>query len=156
MTIEISKVIDTIKAQSLQMAKEKELIPILFVVTEYKVGVLPMDFSDTDSKSFYANAIPNILQETNAIGYAMISESWQAKLDKNDSRVQFLLSGEIRVSDLPMDDREELISLVVVENHKKMYYYTAMIKSFNYPRVIDDFVEQNSTDMVGKFLVKDW
>ena len=111
-----------------------------------KMSVVAFNLSDGDKHSF-APALKRLLRELKAIRYVLISEAWATTSSRPNTE-------DIKVSELPLDDREEIIQILAVENKGTRRGKMAVIDNTPHGRKLREFrpVEVLS----GRMVVKEW
>ncbi len=81
---------------------------------------------------FPKEAWPQVMQavatKLNAPQYVFVSESWAAMLPPDSPLMARLLKGKIRVSELPPDDRTEILNMLIVPRFGEHEMRMAKIK----------------------------
>lgn len=79
-------------------------------------------------KENFKEVVSQLLHHFHAYAYIFINEAWTAKLDKNSSLLQELMSGRKKVSELPLDDKTEILMIIAAENGKSCNMWSAKIR----------------------------
>ena len=83
-------------------------------------------------------------------------EEQKTRLQKGSPLIPKLDSGEILVSDLPPDDKCEVVMITAVENGESYRSWCANIQyTSDDKRVLGEWKE-NPTDVVGRMVLKQW
>ena len=132
-----------------QTGEEHE--PILLVETPE--GTATGVFDDF-SKDTFKEQVTKALREQQASGYVFITEAWQATHES----LHKVSNGEANVSDLPPDDREEVIMTITVEKGKSAKVCSAVIVSTPKGRMVKKFRSDIEAEdvMEGRMVVMDW
>lgn len=147
-TIEFAKDISKIIIES-----GEEHQPIMFIFTPTGTHVTQLVNVD---KNLFKPAISMLLRQFHAYAYVFINEAWGAKLSKDSPLLPKLLSGEILVSDLPPDDKEEILTIMVAENEKSYHGYSAKIKyTSEGKRYLGEWGEMKGI-ATGRLILKEW
>ena len=68
-----------------------------------------------------------------------------------------ILSGEIRVSELPPDDKDEILMISIAERNKTFRQFIAKIKyTSDNKRYLDDVWKESPSDTTGRMIIKEW
>ena len=135
------------RAKELIEELEQELDPILFIETER--GTVLVDFGGvTDKLRENVQLIfASLLKRFKAIGYVFVCEAWMTSSSRP-------LKENIRISDLPLDDRVETVHLILVEKANKTELWSAKIRNTPAGRKVEEF--ERYTDFEGRFVIPNW
>ena len=111
-----------------------------------KMTVVSFNLPEEDKHSF-APAFAHLLRELKAVRYILISEAW-ATTSKRPS------TEGIRVSELPLDDRDEILQITAVENKGIMKSKMAIIDNTPRGRKLREFRAMQV--LSGRMVVKEW
>lgn len=90
----------------------EEHIHIMLIINPEGVSIVnPIGDKDT-----FKPVMTAFLNMINASGYVQVVETWSARLTRDSPLVEKICSGEVKVSELPPDDRFEQILITAVEN----------------------------------------
>lgn len=108
------------------------------------------------NKDKFKQGIAELLRRLNAYAYIFVNEAWGVKLAKDSPTAKRILTGEISVSELPLDDREEILTVMVAENGKSFYGWSAKIGYIpNGKRYLKEW--EGMGDIVkGRLILKEW
>lgn len=106
--------------------EQLEVPPLLFI--EAADGSSPVFNLNSLPKDLWTAFIKLALDETQARQYVFLTESWMAHLQNNDPRSLLINSGKMQVTDLPLDDRSEIILLVQVWRRGKVTVWKNRIR----------------------------
>ena len=109
--------------------KQEEWPPAAYVLTATHLNVLIIADMTDDVKAVWSDFFPNVLRKFNALSYVLTFEAWMAMgLDKESSTLDRIFRGEVRISELPLDDRKETFCLIICEKGKEARMISAEIK----------------------------
>lgn len=169
--VKIENVYENIKKAAKKIDETEEHHPTLFVfsadekqkdLNELRVIMLP---PPSENRNEYVVIIKNLLKQFKAVAYILVLEAWISCISKDSDSglVASLLSGEMRVSDLPLDDRNEVLMAICVEKNGKVRMEFAKIFSVkgqeNRNRVVTDFAQFGSEaeiEISGRLFIRDW
>lgn len=100
-----------------------------------------------DKEAFKAG-FTALLKKLHAVRYVFITEAWMTESLRP-------LREDIRVRDLPMDDREEALFIVAVEKGHKVKMIYAIIADTPSGRKLGEF-SNSGGQMTGRMVVEDW
>jgi len=128
-------------------ALNEELVPTLMLLTkndEIELALL------TGEKENFAHVLKTILATKQAKAYILILEAWET------SFVEKALELNGRVRDMPLDDRFEVTSIILVKKNEGIAkYLTARIDTqSNGHRILRDWVDGIVTE--SRLCVTDW
>jgi len=127
--------------------------PILIAVTSAGIGLCPLS---PVKKDLWRQTITALLRQLNAYAYVFISEAWTAELPKDSLTTQKLLRGEIKVSELPPDDRIERLLIIAAENGKSIRSWAAKIRyTRESERYLDEWKEADKVGE-GRVIITEW
>ena len=86
--------------------------PMLLV--EGDGGVTPVVLADIP-KEYWGGVTMDLLKKTNAIGYVFICETWTTDSEINPESAKRVIDGELKVSELPPDDRKDCVMVLSQE-----------------------------------------
>jgi len=126
--------------------------PILLVETPK--GTFTGVFEEFNKDTFQ-DQVKKALRELNASGYVFISEGWVTTTHESSHEV---FKGEANVSDLPLDDRDEVIITITVEKGKSARVSSAVIVPTPKGRTVKKFKTDIDAEggMEGRMVVMDW
>ncbi len=124
MTI-LEEITDFAKEQARAIVESgKEHQPIMLALSSGGVNLIHIVGINKDN---FRQGISDLLRKLNAYAYIFVDEAWGARLVMNSPSTKRILSGEISVSGLPLDDREEILTVMVAENGKSFICWSAKI-----------------------------
>jgi hypothetical protein len=125
--------------------------PILLVETPEGTATGVFDEFNVDT---FQEQVTKALREQKATGYVFITEAWQATHES----LHKVSHGEAKVSDLPSDDREEVIMTITVEKGKSPRVSSAIIISTSEGRTVRKFRSDIEAEGVVEdhMVVIDW
>jgi hypothetical protein len=125
--------------------------PILLVETPEGTATGVFDEFNVDT---FQEQVTKALREQKATGYVFITEAWQATHES----LHKVSNGEAKVSDLPSDDREEVIMTITVEKGKSPRVSSAIIISTSEGRTVRKFRSDIEAEGVVEdhMVVIDW
>lgn len=121
-------------------------------------GAKLLQFADFNEKvkEIFKPAVTKVLREFNAFAYIFVCEAWAVAVPDGSELGKKLVKGEIRVSEVPFDDRVEIITLHAAENGGKYYTWTAKIKHLKDKRFIEKWEEIPGKELSGRMIIKEW
>jgi len=151
----LEELIKLVKRVSKELAEEEELNPLLFTLRDGKLSLAPLPLTEA-SKDNFKPTLTKTLRVFGVDSYIIVNEAWQASLTPNSQYTPLLEQGKLKVSEIPLDDKEEIICLTAVENGKSFTLYSAKIRTYPDKRIIDDWKESLSTEITGRLVLKEW
>lgn len=150
----IDQVVDMVKSKSeIIIDSGKQHQPLMLIITKDNDLIIAQLIGDFAPK--FKVVMAEILRKSKAKAYVFIDESWTATLNKNSPTVKRLLSGEITVPDLPLDDRNEELVIVAIENNKSIRVWSAVIGyRRDNKRFLKDWNEAKVND--GRLVLRSW
>lgn len=146
---------ELVKEQSKRIVEElgQELESILFIKTPKGIAIADVRL-DEKMKLVWKEAISMVLRQLEATGYVWVCEAWQT----NSMRP---IDENIRVSDLPPDDKQEIAMIHVCENGKSFKALFASINNTPQGRKLGEFktiVESTGgkSEMEGRMIITSW
>ena len=150
--------------QQIQFAKEEaveivesgeELGPIMTIFTPHGIDVVSIPLTNDMIKDVFKQVIGSLLQTLDAYAYIFVQEMWSARISKDSPLTPRLLSGEISVSDLPLDDKEEMLAIMAAENGESFQFWSAKIQyTRDDRRYLGEWSEIGSGE--GRLVLKEW
>lgn len=152
--IALEETIEFTKKQAKAIVESgEEHRPIMLVFTPE--GITPVLLKDVD-KDIFKPVISEFLQQLRAYAYIFINEAWATKLSEDSPTVQRLLKGEISVSELPLDDRDEMLIITAAENGKSYRGWSAKIRyTREGKRYLGEWEEIRGIS-TGRLILKEW
>lgn len=133
-----------------------ECPPVLLIEDQDGDWVL-CDIQMTDKlKRVWSTILPLLLREVCAKGYIMATEAWMASFPKGTEPPEELTKGKIKISDLPPDDRQEILFVVSVVKGKSVSVLTSPIRNAPSGKSLGDLTALSQEEVEGRLLVKDW
>lgn len=153
--MELEKAIQLAKEESrkvIELGEEHE--PMLFILTPDGISLARLVM--LKGKDIFREATAAVLRQLHAHAYVFISEAWSVNLAKDSPLLPKLTEGEISVSELPLDDRTEILSIMAVENNKSHQCWFAKIKyTPEGKRYLDEWnMVEGSPE--GRLILKEW
>lgn len=158
MDIQVQEITAQIKSQvGLKVEDGEELMPVLFVISGKEVNIVGFEL-DERVKAAWQVLFPALLQRLDATAYIMVVEAWRSiRLDKDSPLAKRLTTGEISVSQLPADDKEEVVQMLIVEKSKSAQFWHAKIERTANRRFITGWKEiSEGMEMVGRMIIREW
>lgn len=156
--MDIQELTEQVKGQAgLMVENEAEIVPVLFVVSGERVSIVDLELTERFKRQWRI-LIPNILRELNADAYILVTEAWRtAGLSKDSPLLKRLTAGEVSVSELPADDKQEIVQITSVEKGKSAQCWHADIKYQVDRRFISGWIKL-SEDMQfsGRMFITEW
>lgn len=154
MSTELEEVVNLVKGKARGVVESgEECEPAMFVLIPGGIAIVALGRINKDK---FRQAMSGLLQELNAYAYVFINEAWRAMLTKDSLAARRVLRSEISVSELPLDDREEILMVMVAENNKSFYTWSAKI---GYTPESKRYLEEwkKSEDIIGgRLVLKEW
>ena len=156
MNNELLKIMTMIKPKVRSIVDSGEQhIPIIFILDNSMcINVMSMDLPE-ETKQIFKPILTRLLRDCDAQGYVMVTESWGATLSIDNPAIKDLKEGKIKVVDLPLDDRYEMISLFAVDKEGNTHTEVAKIKDTIDKRYLEDFIKIDSP-FDGRMIVTNW
>lgn len=153
--IELEKATDFAKEQSKDVIESGEKhVPIIIALTPEGLCMIHLARMD---KNRFKQEMAAILRQLDAYAYLFINEAWSTRLPKDSPIASKLSRGEISVSELPLDDKQEILSILVAENGKSLHYWSAKILyTHDDKRFLGEWEEKNFSDAKGRLILKEW
>lgn len=137
------------------IASREQHAPFLFVLDDSNhINIISLSLSE-EVKQTFKSTLVKFLRLCNAQGYIMIMESWITTMDKDNSLLKSIENGEIKVIDLPLDDRKEVIMLISVDREGNIQTEMADIKDTIDKRELGVFNTLTS-QFEGRMIVTQW
>ena len=158
---EIDELIEVAKVTSRHIIEDlqQEHIPIMLILTPRgKIGA-PVRLETKEDKENFQTIATSLLHQLNAYAYAFISEAWMSSLPVDSPTGKDLLNGTKRVTELPLDDREEILCIHVVKRDAYHKEVSAKIKyKVDNSRYLDKWeeTEVDSEAPIGRLTVWNW
>ena len=156
--MDIREIAEGVKSQvGLMIEDGDELSPVLFAVSGEEVKIVGFELNE-HVKEGWQVLLPTLLHRFDAAAYIMVVEAWRSiQLAEDSPLTKRLESGELRVSQLPQDDKEEVVQMLVVENGKSFQCWCAKIKSIADRRFITGWEEPpEAIKIAGRMIVSEW
>ena len=152
----LDRLLESVKGASKSIIEDdgQELTMLMLVETPGKVHVIG-GWSKV-SKDAFAIMATLTLQGLGATGYVFVSEAWAARFAKDSPLVDRIFGGEIRVMDLPPDDREEIVQIMGCERNGKPFLVHAIIENTPQGRRLREFVKEEWERLEGRMVVTEW
>jgi hypothetical protein len=129
--------------------------PTLFPLTPSGIGVVGL--AGFPSKDMFVKAMTAILHQVKAYGYILVNEAWQAeaKDEGEQERLQKFLDSGKGISDLPLDDRVEILIITCYQIGEPL---KTLIAKINNRRVgeFTEMVESEDMKFEGRMVVRNW
>lgn len=126
--------------------------PIMIIITPSGINTMLLRGLD---KNRFKQDIGGLLRQFHAYAYIFIDEAWSATISNDSPLIHKLFSGEISVSELPLDDRDEILTIVATENRKSYRCWTAKIKYTLDKRYLGEWEEMEGAPE-GQLILKEW
>lgn len=131
-----------------------EHIPTVLILTPNGFGVAPLGGVPKD---ILQPALHSLLRIFNAYAYIFIDEAWVADLPIDCPTVRKLLRGEVLVSELPPDDKTEVLIIVATENKKPPCFWVAKIRyTPEDKRYLDEWEKKGAGEVEGRLVLREW
>lgn len=155
--MDIQEIAEQVKGQAgLMVENGEELAPVLFVISDKGVSVVGFEL-DERVKEGWPVLLPALLRRFDATAYIMVVEAWRSiQLDKDSPLTKRLESGEVSVSQLPADDKEEVVQLSVVENGESFQCWHAKIGRTHHGRFITGWEKLEDVKIGGRMVITKW
>ena len=154
---EIDKVIEFIKLNAKEIIEERgeEHFPIMFMFTPTELKIIGIELTD-ETKELYKPGITALLRHSDADAYITINEAWQHSTNGDTETSKRIMSGQTRVSELPLDDRQEILIIMAVKNNEFAEMHSSIIVHTDDDRRL--LCEWEKMDGVGdgRMIIKEW
>jgi len=132
--VELEQIIDFAKGTSRMIVREgEEHIPIIIARTPQ--GLMPIALAKLN-KDRFKEAVAKLLHLLQADAYVFVCEAWSAE---GEAVAKKVLEQGMAVSELPLDDRTEIVSIMAVERGKSPTGCFAKIKTTPQGRELGDW-----------------
>jgi hypothetical protein len=147
----IDALFQTAKAVSRDIAEREELIPVILTMDhEGAVGIITIGSINESVKQSFIPVVSAVLKRVNAQAYVFVNEAFMS----SSSRAA---SGEVQVSDLPPDDRDEIVLLTGKEKGCTMRSSYAVIDHKPAGRRLREWVDvPTGATLEGRMVVTEW
>jgi len=151
----IEQAIDFAKKQSKEIVESgEEHIPIMIALAPEDAGIIPLVDMDKDR---FKEDVSVVLRLLDAYAYVFVNEAWVARLPKDSPTVQRVFNGEVKVSELPLDDRIEMLTVAAAENGKSYRMWSAKIRHTpEGKRYLGEWEEMRGIPVMGRLVLKEW
>lgn len=157
MNLEMAQLVEQVKIKArLIVETNEEHMPIVLILSpNNQVNLVGLTGFNERVKEIYKEALPKLLQHFNAIGYIQIFEGWQASVSPESETCKKLESREVKISELPPDDKQEILILTYATKNE---YVVELAKIDNTPqgRKLREWVVMPGKDLTGRMIVKEW
>lgn len=152
--IELEEITNLTKKQARAIVESgQEHQPIMLVFSPEGANIIHLVEIKKDK---FKQAISTLLRKLNAYAYIFVNEAWGTKLAKDSPITKRLLNGEISVSELPLDDREEILTIMVAENGKSFNAWSAKIRyTSEDKRYLGEWEEMGDIAR-GRLVLREW
>ena len=158
---EIDKLIEVAKLTSKHIIEDlqQEHIPTMLILAPKGKIIAPVKLETEEDKENFKFIATSLLHQLNAYAYAFISEAWMSSLPFDSPTGRDLLNGTKRVTELPLDDKEEILCIHVV---KKETYHKEVSAKIKYKtdnsRYLDKWeeTEEYIEPPLGRLTVWSW
>uniref|UniRef100_A0A6M3M4Z2 Uncharacterized protein n=1 Tax=viral metagenome TaxID=1070528 RepID=A0A6M3M4Z2_9ZZZZ len=107
-------------------------------------------------KENFKEVVSQLLHHFHAYAYIFINEAWTAHVDKNSPLAQEIMSGRKKISELPLDDKDEILMIMAAENGKSYRSWAAKIRyTREDKRYLDEWMEDEGV-ADGRMVLKEW
>ncbi len=131
----------------------EEHLPTMLAISSGEVNLIHLVEMKKDK---FKQHISGLLQRLNAYAYIFVNEAWGTKLNKDSPTVKRILSGEVSISELPLDDKEEILTVIVAENGKSFNCWSAKIGyTPEGKRYLKEWEEMKGI-VGGRLILKEW
>lgn len=151
----LDEAVSLAKQQSRSIVESgEEHIPLLLVLTPSGLGLVRPVVKD---KNTFKSALTELLVMLSASAYVMIYGAWSTRIDKDSPLLDRILSGELAISELPLDDREEILTITAVDNGKSYRCWAAKISYDHDNRHLGEWKEMPKDGAAsGRMVLKEW
>lgn len=148
--MEIEQIVDFAKGTSRMIIREgEEHIPIIIARTPQ--GVIPIALAKINKDTF-KQVLAKLLRQLQADAYVFICEAWSAE---GEALAKKVLEQGVAVSELPLDDRTEIVSIMAVENGKPAKGCFAKIKTRPQGRELGEWQTKDGV-ADGRMVLTEW
>lgn len=122
------------------------LTPVIFAVDkDHKIH--SMSLTDVP-KMLCKPVMAAYLKEVNATAYMFVDEAWSTSISEKSEHFSKLMRNEMVISELPLDDRAEVVIIIAVENGGKIETHVTKIVEVKGQRSIGSW-DKNEEVVVG-------
>lgn len=150
--VELKEYTEHVKQRARQTVESGEQVQTkLFALTPHGIDIIPIT---EGMRPVYKSLVCTLLRQLQADACVTITEVWACK-NPTESRAKRLRSGEIKVSDLPLDDRQEMLVVVAVKNGEFHEHQMATIITMTDDRrILGEW--KTSGKLQGRMFIKEW
>ena len=145
----ITKLMNLTKSRSREIVSNGDtLTPILLIEEPEGISVVGVVMNQ-ELKDRAQEVLTNILREADATGYVLVLEAWSTTSMRP-------LTERIAVSELPLDDRSEIVMILAVEKGREVLCMDAKITDIRGRRCLSEFRGISGYPLEGRCIVKEW
>ena len=126
--------------------------PMLLV--EGDGGVTPVVLADIP-KEYWGGVTMDLLKKTNAIGYVFICETWTTDSEINPESAKRVMDGELKVSELPPDDRKDCV-MVLSQEKGRSKMWMSEVDEIPGGRKMGEWKDMSECKMTNNILPEVW
>ena len=140
------------RSRAIVEAGERHAPMMLVLLPDDTVAVWPLPEMDRD---LFKNAVANVLRTMGACAYVMVQEAWESAV-QDEATLARLEAGEVQVSDLPADDRRDILMIVAARNGQPCRMLQAEVSETPQGRRLGDWWEAPAGGIKGRMVIEGW
>jgi len=146
---------ELLRQQAAEIASHEEAAPVLFIIPkEGEMEIVGIILTELAKATFQEN-VAALLRAKQAIAYCFVCEGWATRPQSLET-INRITSGDIAVSELPPDDRFEILIFNEVENGQPARIYQSEIKrGYNNVRIVQPWTQLSGSHS-GRMMVNQW
>lgn len=130
--------------------KQDDIGPALFVFTQNEISMYcPSEIPKEHFKAVFSQ----VFKVLGVAGYILCTYGWMAVTDPKSAVSKLLDENQLQISDLPLDDRTEVIWLVGCERGKNPISFIAKVQGGD-KHAIGEWKQVAEID--GRLVIKEW
>ena len=132
----------------------QEHIPMLLIDCPEGVSIIGFADMNDQVKEMFSKIVSRLLRQHKATAYVWVCEGWAAE----DEAADKIYKQGGRISDLPLDDRSEILQMVVCEKGQPPWMIHAKIHNTPQGRKVGDYEELKPPEgsIEGRMVVTNW
>jgi hypothetical protein len=143
----LDDMVEMVKVKSREIVESGEEHRVMaFVDSPQGMGIVA---NGDATKDQFMDHFRRTLQSVKATGYVLVMEAWATTSERP-------MTEGIAVSEMPLDDRTEILQLMVVENGTSLRFLIAKIDDTPQGRKLGEFEEKDWTVSSGRMVLKEW
>ena len=113
--------------------RDGEIPPTVFIAAKTP-SILPLDLFP---QPYWTTLMESHLKQLDASEYALVSEAWTGKFENDDPRIEDIRSGKLKITDIPLDDRDASITILRVTRAGKAEMWLSIVKMVDGKRLLE-------------------